>query len=81
MQISAANLLIAAGQGKPAPKTVEPSQSFAAAMAEKTEKPVEDFAPLSFKKVETPLSQPVAQKAAMPYGTPSQMGSQLNIVI
>jgi hypothetical protein len=81
MQISTANLLIAASQGKPSPKAAQPSQSFAAELASKTEKPAEDFAPLAFKKVEAPASEPIAQKPATPYSAPVQMGSQLNIVI
>lgn len=87
MQISTANLLIASAQGRPAPKTAEPQQSFASALAAKadgagkTEKQAEDFAPLSFKTIEKPAAEPVAQKAASPYGAASQLGSQLNIVI
>ena len=84
MQISAANLLIAASQGKPAPKTADASQSFSAALAgktDKTEKPSEDFAPLSFKKVEPPAPESVTPRPATPYGTASPLGSQINIVI
>ena len=73
MQLSAANLLIAAQQfAKPAPQAPSGSATFAAAMAGE-----DGFAPLDFKQAASPaLARPAAAQAPAP-----QIGATLDIRI